>query len=174
MAMDPTKQDLLAIVEDLGATAKQFASARAGDDAATDQLQRRKILDAAYKVISTVKTQDDEWMEGGLPLALQGAARLFYEWKVFDLIPKEGWVSYGEVAGAAEVEEALLSKMHFCSVRNFELRGNSGLILWTERVAGVLVSLGVLAHDGQGKIGHTHRSLAWRREEMSSCALDLL
>lgn len=111
--MDSTKQDLLALVEDLSTAATKFASSAAttGDNAAaSDQLQRRKILDAASKVINAVRDPDDEWMEAGLPLALHGSARLFYEWGVFDLLPREGWMTYGEMAAMAGVEEALLSR----------------------------------------------------------------
>jgi hypothetical protein len=47
-----------------------------------DMVQRRRIIDAAQKLIAAVKDPADEWLDVSAQMALMAANRLFTVWKV--------------------------------------------------------------------------------------------
>ncbi|KAF9880464.1 O-methyltransferase [Colletotrichum karsti] len=105
----------------------------AGSD--LDKGQRRRIVDAANKLIATVKDPGDEWFDATAQVAQLGANRLFWEWKAYDHIPSEGSISYGDLAEKVQAETSLI-----------------------RRIGGVLTSLGILQQVGDDSVAHTRRS----------------
>lgn len=85
-------------------TANQPAS---GTDA--DKTQRRRIVDAAQKVMHAVRDPADEWVDMTGQIAAIAVNRLFWEWGVFEKIPLEGSISYSELAEAVGAEIPLIS-----------------------------------------------------------------
>lgn len=107
--MDTPRQDAVRALEVLTAAVNDFVSnSPIEGDRMADALQRRKVLDAANAVMNAVKGPDDEWMAMLVQVSSYGAARLFYEWEAFELMPTDSSVSYDELATATKTEEALL------------------------------------------------------------------
>lgn len=79
----------------------------AGSDA--DKTQRRRIVDAAQKVMHAVRDPADEWVDMTGQIAAIAVNRLFWEWGVFAKIPLEGSISYSELAEAVGAELSLIS-----------------------------------------------------------------
>lgn len=75
-----------------------------------DKSQRRNIIEAAYRIIETVKDPADQWLDITNQVSLFTANRLFWEWGVFDEIPSEGSISYKELSEKVKVEESLLCR----------------------------------------------------------------
>jgi hypothetical protein len=70
--------------------------------------QRRKIIDAATRILDAAKDPTDQWMDLTAQIALVAANRLFWLWKVFDNIPAQGSISYVDLAAKVDVETGLL------------------------------------------------------------------
>jgi hypothetical protein len=75
-----------------------------------DKVQRRRIIEAAQKLIRSVKNPADEWMDTMAHTSHIVAQRLFTEWKVWDEIPVEGSISYADLAAKVNGEESLICK----------------------------------------------------------------
>lgn len=76
----------------------------------TDKTQRRRIADAAQKVLHAVRDPADEWVDMTGQIAVIAVNRLFWEWGVYDKMPLEGSISYSELAEAVGAELPLLSE----------------------------------------------------------------
>ncbi|ROV90356.1 hypothetical protein VMCG_09732 [Cytospora schulzeri] len=140
-----TLKEVEAITKQLNAAVTEFVSNNdnASDD--WDKAQRRTVIDAAQRILDTIRRPDDRWMHMAQVTAFYTAAQMFYEWEVFEIIPIEGSISYQDLAARTNTEEALL-----------------------RRTGGVLVAQGLLKQTGVDAISHTQRSLDYRRENATS------
>jgi hypothetical protein len=110
------RRQATAAVDELDVAVKDFFAKPEpfGNDA--DKAQRRRIIDAAQKLITAVKDPADEWLDVAGQMALMGANRLFTVWKVWDEIPLEGSISYADLAAKVDAEVSLLCKL--CGLRS--------------------------------------------------------
>ncbi|ROV91086.1 hypothetical protein VPNG_09939 [Cytospora leucostoma] len=123
------------------ATVQDFVTNTADINDVVDKAQRRKIIDAAQRILDTIKEPGDRWIHFVQETASFTAAKPFYDWGAFEVIPLQGSIFYHELAVRTETEEPIL-----------------------RRTGGVLVSHGVLKQIGEDDISHTHRSLDHRRD----------
>ncbi|KAF5485197.1 Methyltransferase fsa4 [Colletotrichum siamense] len=132
---DQVRAEATAAADEVTAALQTFLKepGTAGSD--LDKGQRRRIVDAAQKLISAVKDPGDEWFDATAQVAQMGANRLFWEWKAYDHIPPEGSISHAELAKKVEAEESLI-----------------------RRIGGVLTSMGILEQVGDDAVAHTKRS----------------
>jgi hypothetical protein len=156
MAED-ARAELADATAQLNAVVGEFTASAGPPGSDVDKAQRRKIIDAASKILAAAKDPADEWMDVTAQVALFTANHLLSEWKVFDAIPLDGSISYAELAEKTDCDVVLLSKpsLFLClaSVRPPQL------ILWSvARMGGVCVSMGVLAQIGPDRVAHTKRS----------------
>jgi hypothetical protein len=81
---------------------------------ATNNGERIRLLKTSHDIIDAIKLPQDDIMES-LPMwpgAL--AIRLFMKWGVFEIIPKDGTISYSEIASKLGADVGLISrKPHF-------------------------------------------------------------
>lgn len=107
---DQVRAEATAAADEVTAALQTFLKepGTAGSD--LDKGQRRRIVDAAQKMISAVKDPGDEWFDATAQVAQMGANRLFWEWKAYDHIPPEGSISYAELAKKVEADESLIRK----------------------------------------------------------------
>ncbi len=83
---------------------------------------RITILKTLGKISSTIRQPQDEIMELFPQIAQMPVIRLFIKWKVFQMIPTEGSISYGEIASKLDADVNLISRLlrhhlfhvHFC------------------------------------------------------------
>lgn len=104
------RAEATAAAEEVNAALQSFVTGPGPSGGDLDKAQRRRIIDAANKLITAVKDPADEWFDATAQVAQLGANRLFWEWKVYDQIPLEGSISYGELAGKVDAEESLISE----------------------------------------------------------------
>ncbi|KAK7739767.1 hypothetical protein SLS53_005737 [Cytospora paraplurivora] len=145
-----TAKELTATTEHLNATVQDFVTKTEDINDVVDKAQRRKIIDAAQKILDTIKEPGDRWIHFVQETASYTAAKLFYDWGAFEAIPLQESISYHELAVFTDTEEALL-----------------------RRTGGVLVSNGVLKQFGENNVSHTHRSLDYRRDSYVSDTLNM-
>lgn len=147
------QKQLQQALEELNVAVADFASTSNADTTGSDldKTRRQKIMDAAQKVLYAVKDPADEWIDMTIQISVIGVNRLFWKWGVFDLIPVDGDISYGDLASAVDAEVVLLT-----------------------RLAGVLVSNGVLKQIGGDRVAHTPRSRIFtKREERAGLVYQL-
>ncbi|CAM1510019.1 Fc.00g003540.m01.CDS01 [Cosmosporella sp. VM-42] len=139
MSVSNTRRaDLQAATDSLTAAVGEFT---AGPDV-DDKGQRQKIIEAAEKIISVAKDPSDQGMDAIGQLTLIAANRIFWEWGVFDEIPPEGSISYSDLAGKVNADVSVLT-----------------------RIAGVIVSKGILEQIGADQVSHTPRSRIFTKNE---------
>lgn len=100
-----------AATEELSAAVKDFVTQGGDFSDNVDKVQRQTIIDAAQRIMDSVKRPDHRWHDFGQMTALYASAQLFYEWGAFEAIPVEGSITYQELAAQTDTEEALLSKI---------------------------------------------------------------
>jgi hypothetical protein len=102
--------DIKAVSEELNKAVADYTTNASSGGSDIDKSQRRRIVDAANRLIASVRDPDDEWVDSTVQTAVITANRLFWEWKVFEHIPSEPGsdISYAELAEKTGVEEALL------------------------------------------------------------------
>lgn len=105
---DQVRADAASAADEVAAAVRAFLDERHTSGGDVDKTQRRRIVDAANALIAAVKDPADEWFDATAEVARLGANRLFWEWKAYDAIPVEGSISYAELAGKVEAEEALI------------------------------------------------------------------
>ncbi|GKT51203.1 methyltransferase fsa4 [Colletotrichum spaethianum] len=132
---DLVREEAAAATAEVNAALQSFVTDPGSSGGDFDKAQRRRIIEAATKLINAVKEPADEWFDTTLQVAQLGAKRLFAEWKVYDHIPLEGSISYGELAGRVDAEESLI-----------------------RRIGGVLTSINFLEQVGDNSVAHTKRS----------------
>ena len=98
-----------AATEELNAAVGELTSPE-GDNI-LDKAECRKIVNAAQKILSIAKDPSDLGMEVFSQLTVMTANRIFWEWGVFDEIPREGSISYRELAAKVDAELSLLSEV---------------------------------------------------------------
>jgi hypothetical protein len=107
------RKQVAAITAELNAAVEKF-TADSNPDAPRvrdiEVAQRQSIMDAASKLIRTIKEPTDQFFEYSGLVGQMGALRLLWEWGVLDAIPLEGSISYAELATQTETEEALLGR----------------------------------------------------------------
>ncbi|KAK7414433.1 hypothetical protein QQX98_006711 [Neonectria punicea] len=94
-----------------------------------------KLATTANDILKTVRKPQERLMESMIVMAELAALRLFIKWKVFEIIPVEGSISYGELAAKLDAEEPLITRLSW-----------------------MLVSTGVLHQVGTDKVAHTQTS----------------
>ena len=107
-ARDETAGTVAAGAEHLNTAIKELVSNHQGAD--NGWVQRRKVIDAAQRILDSVMGPQERWLRMCQQTATYTASHLFYEWGVFEAIPTQGSISYQEVAAKTDTEEALLSK----------------------------------------------------------------
>ncbi len=70
---------------------------------------RTEILKTISGITNTIKQPQDELMEGLVRYSEMAALNLFIQWKVFEMIPKDGSISYSEIAGNLSADINLIS-----------------------------------------------------------------
>ncbi|KAK2033213.1 O-methyltransferase [Colletotrichum zoysiae] len=135
------REEAAAATEEVNAALRTFVAEPGPSGGDLDKAQRRRIIEAATKLITAVKDPADEWFDTTAQIAELGAKRLFAEWKVYDSIPLEGSISYGELAAKVNAEEALI-----------------------RRIGGVLTSINFLEQVGDGSVAHTKRSRVYAND----------
>ncbi|KAK1449231.1 O-methyltransferase [Colletotrichum melonis] len=129
------REEAAAATEEVNAALQSFVTSPGPSGGDLDKGQRRRIIDAANKLINAVKDPGDEWFDATAQVAQLGANRLFWEWKVYDHIPSDGSISYGELAKKVDADVSLI-----------------------RRTGGVLTSMGILQQVGDDSVAHTKRS----------------
>ena len=100
-----------AATDELNVAVKDFFAKPESFGNDVDTAQRRRIIDAAQKLITAVKDPADEWVDVSAQMALMAANRLFTVWKVWDEIPLEGSISYTDLAAKVDAEVSLLCRL---------------------------------------------------------------
>lgn len=96
--------------EELNTAVAEFTANPTASGTDVDKTQRRRIADAAQKVLQAVRDPADEWVDMSGQIAVVAVNRLFWEWGVYDKMPLEGSISYSELAEAVGAEPSLLGK----------------------------------------------------------------
>ncbi|KAK1997564.1 O-methyltransferase [Colletotrichum falcatum] len=138
---DSVREEAAAATEEVNAALESFVAEPGPAGGDLDKAQRRRIIEAATKLINAVKDPADEWFDTTAQVAELGAKRLFAEWRVYDRIPLQGSISYAELAAAVDAEEALI-----------------------RRIGGVLTSVNFLEQVGDGSVAHTKRSRVYAND----------
>ncbi|KAK7433353.1 hypothetical protein QQZ08_000293 [Neonectria magnoliae] len=68
-----------------------------------------KLAATANDILKTVKQPQERLMESMIVMAQLAALRLFIKWKVFEIIPVDGSISYGDLAAKLNAEESLIT-----------------------------------------------------------------
>ncbi|OLN97441.1 Demethylsterigmatocystin 6-O-methyltransferase 1 [Colletotrichum chlorophyti] len=131
---------LQAATEELRLAVGDFLTKSDTSEAQLDAAKRLKVINAAEKILATVKEPIHQWLDMSAHTVLITASRLFSDWGAFDAIPAEGSISYDDLAEEVNAEASLLA-----------------------RVGGVLVSRGVLHQIGMDQVAHTPRSRAFTK-----------
>lgn len=114
---DQVRAEAASAADEVAAAVRAFMDERHAPGGDVDKTQRRRVVDAANALIAAVKDPADEWFDATAEVARLGASRLFWEWKAYDAIPAEGSISYAELAGKVEAEEALIRELRTPCVR---------------------------------------------------------
>ncbi|KAL1880550.1 hypothetical protein VTK73DRAFT_5563 [Phialemonium thermophilum] len=112
------------------------------DDPSKAQLEG--IVEIAQRIVSAARDPADQGLEVFRQISLITANRLFWEWGVFDEIPREGSISYRDLAARVAADVNVLS-----------------------RIGGVLVSSGVLDLVDSDRLAHTPHSLIFTKGEQA-------
>lgn len=106
---------LEALVSQLGGVIPQL---REGSlSLASNAGERMKLLRASRAIMDAIKQPQDDLMESLPKWSEAVAIRLFLKWKVFEIIPKAGSISYHELASKLDADVALISKKSKSSTR---------------------------------------------------------
>ncbi|OHW97999.1 o-methyltransferase [Colletotrichum incanum] len=132
---DLVREEAAAATAEVNAALQSFMAEPGPSGGNFNKAQRRRIIEAATKLINTVKDPADDWFDATAQFAELGAKRLFAEWKVYDHIPLEGSIPYDELAEKVDAEESLI-----------------------RRIGGVLTSMSFLEQVGNDSVAHTKRS----------------
>lgn len=116
---DQVRAEATAAAEEVNTALRTFLTepGTAGSD--LDKGRRRRIADAANRLIAAVRDPGDEWFDATAQVAQLGANRLFWEWKAYDHIPPEGSISYADLAGKVDAEVSLISELPRVSSKRF-------------------------------------------------------
>jgi hypothetical protein len=135
---DIAQGELKAATAELGEAVDAFIASQ--EEGAIDN-GRKRIIDAAERILSTVKQPGHwQWMERVRQMGVIGVTHLFQEWGAFDQIPEEGAISFAELGQKLDAETQL-----------------------TERLCGVLISMGILKLVGTDSVAHTPNSRIFLR-----------
>ncbi|KPM39218.1 hypothetical protein AK830_g7341 [Neonectria ditissima] len=94
-----------------------------------------KLTTTANDILNTVKQPQERLMESMIVMAQLAALRLFIKWKVFEMIPSSGSISYEKIATELNAEQTLITRLSW-----------------------MLVSTGVLGQVGTDQVAHTPAS----------------
>jgi uncharacterized protein YjbJ (UPF0337 family) len=109
---DPVEElheELKATTEELQSAVDAFVTSQ--KEGTLNSSSRSKIIDAAEKILSTVKEPAGQWMERSVQMGLMGATHIFQIWEAFDHIPKEGSISFVELAQKLDAEVSVIGKL---------------------------------------------------------------
>ncbi|KAK1749856.1 O-methyltransferase [Echria macrotheca] len=150
MAADSTKVELH---KELTAAAAELSSAvdAFGRNDELDNANRQKIVGAAQRILSSARDPNLQWMDDALEMGRLAATHLFQVWGGFGQLPKEGAISFVELAGKLDAETSLVG-----------------------RVVGLLTSLGILQAVGGDSVAHTARSRVLVPENQLSILYQLM
>ncbi|KAK3328767.1 O-methyltransferase [Apodospora peruviana] len=131
------REDLRKAIADLTAAVDDFvadpeAASRGGT---ATHAQRSAIAAVAARAQALVKEPSEQGPELCRQASIAASTRLFSEWGVFEAIPRDGSVTYTDLAAMVKVEEVLII-----------------------RISRVLISAGVLERVGTDKVAHTPNS----------------
>ncbi|KAI5866993.1 S-adenosyl-L-methionine-dependent methyltransferase [Durotheca rogersii] len=127
--------DLELLCQELSAKIQELNNA----DENNDLSARRKATAVARKLYTELVHPDEVAAEQMVTMSEWASIRMFIEWKIFDLIPLDGNVSWRELAASVGVQEELVS-----------------------RLGRMLVSTGGLRQPAPGRVAHSRLSLAYR------------
>ena len=96
-----------AMLEIVASVADFLASPQ--DESVSLESRRLDIVSSATKLLVVAKDHSDELIDGFKNGIQASSIRLFYEWGVFDRIPREGSISYEDLAAGADAEVSLIS-----------------------------------------------------------------
>ena len=113
-ALQEARRQATAAADELNVAVKDFFANPEPFGNDVDKAQRRRIIDAAQRVITAVKDPADGWMDFTAQMALMAASRLFTVWEVWDEIPLQGSIPYTDLAAKVGAEVSVLCKL-FCS-----------------------------------------------------------
>ncbi|KAF7556981.1 hypothetical protein G7Z17_g1040 [Cylindrodendrum hubeiense] len=97
--------------------------------------QHAKLTGTAKDILKTVKQPQERLMESMIVIAELAALRMFIKWKVFEIIPGHGTISYKDLALKLGAETSLIT-----------------------RLAWMLVGTGLLKQVGIDQLAHTETS----------------
>jgi hypothetical protein len=105
-------EGIRAATEELNAAVRELTSPEG--DSILDKGECQRIVNAAQKILSVAKDPSGLGMEAFSQLTVITANRIFWEWGVFDEIPREGSISYRELAAKVDAELSLISEAGDC------------------------------------------------------------
>lgn len=80
------------------------------EDKEPDKALLLRITEAAQTIHSAAKSPASLGMEAISQLSLIAANRIFWEWKVFDAIPRDGSITYAELAAKVDADLSVISR----------------------------------------------------------------
>ncbi|KAF7506348.1 hypothetical protein GJ744_011814 [Endocarpon pusillum] len=129
------EDDLAETLEQWSMNLVEAAKAHRGTSGQQSLLLRSKMSNNAKQIIDAIKDPGETPFEYSIQMAEMGALRMMMELKIFDKIPQQGSISYGDLAASIGAEESLLTRF-----------------LW------MLVSRGLLKQIGEDQVAHTRLS----------------
>lgn len=108
---DPLVELQSALVEVVASVTHFLASEQ--DEILAHKTRRENIISSTNKLLLAARDPAGQWRDAMVNITQTGAIRLFYQWKVFDKIPLQGTISYGDLAKGVEAEVSLISRCPF-------------------------------------------------------------
>ena len=104
--------DIRAAAAQLTAAVGELADPPAGSKE-LDKAQAANIVEAAQRILSLAKSPAGLGMEAIGQLSIITANRIFWEWNVFEAIPRDGAISYAELAAKVDADVSVISGFFF-------------------------------------------------------------
>lgn len=107
---DPLVELRRALVEVVASVTAFLASEH--DETLAHKTRRQNMVSSTNKLLLAARDPAGQWRDAIINVTQVGAIRLFYEWDVFDKIPLQGSISYGDLAKQVNAEVSLISRCY--------------------------------------------------------------